>query len=69
MMPPMPIRNQISNQDTSEAKVKTRLTLSYFHHASSFKLVYKTLSQSFDETALKYSDDECFIFKSRQIID
>ncbi|CAF1334814.1 unnamed protein product [Adineta ricciae] len=45
---------------------KTKLTSSYFHHASSFQLTYQTLSQSFDEMARKYADHECFIFKGEQ---
>ncbi|CAF0825579.1 unnamed protein product [Rotaria sordida] len=44
----------------------TKLTSSYFHHVSSLPFVYKTLSQSFDETAAKYPDHECYIFKSEQ---
>ncbi|CAF3766265.1 unnamed protein product [Rotaria sordida] len=43
-----------------------KLTSSYYHHASPFRMVYKTLSQSFDETADKYSDHECLVFKSEQ---
>jgi len=42
----------------------TKLTSSYFHHVSSLPLIYKTLSQAFDETANKYPNHECYIFKS-----
>jgi hypothetical protein len=40
-----------------------KLTHSYFYHASSLPFVYKTISQSFDETAAKYPDHECYVFK------
>ncbi|CAF1407730.1 unnamed protein product [Adineta steineri] len=43
-----------------------KLTSSYFHHVSSLPLQYKTISQSFDETAAKYPDHECYVFKSEQ---
>lgn len=49
-----------NNSTTSSAK----LTSSYYHHASSLPFVNKTFSQSFDDTAAKYPDHECFIFKS-----
>ncbi|CAF0850171.1 unnamed protein product [Adineta steineri] len=44
----------------------TKLTSSYFHHSSSLPFVYKTISQNFDETAAKYPDHECYVFKSEQ---
>ncbi len=44
-----------------------KLTLSYFHHASSLPFVYKTVSQSFDETAAQHPDHECYVFKSNYI--
>ncbi|CAF2685801.1 unnamed protein product [Rotaria sp. Silwood2] len=43
-----------------------KLTSSYYHHAAPFPMVYKTLSQSFDAIAEKYSDHECLVFKSQQ---
>ncbi|CAF1113515.1 unnamed protein product [Rotaria sordida] len=52
--------------DYTTATPTSKLTSSYFHHASSFPLVYKTVSQSFEETANKYSDHECYVFKSEQ---
>ncbi len=42
----------------------TKLTSSYFHNASSIPFLYKTISQNFDETAAKYPDHECYVFKS-----
>ena len=42
----------------------TKLTTSYFHHASSLPFIYKTIGQSFDDTAAKYPDHECYVFKS-----
>ena len=50
---------QFEKQDSS-----TKLTSSYFHHVSSLEFVYKTLSQGFDETAAKYPDHPCYVFKS-----
>jgi hypothetical protein len=47
----------------SSTSPSTKLTHSYFHHASSLPFVYKTISQSFDETAAKYPDHECYVFK------
>jgi fatty-acyl-CoA synthase len=56
---------QFTKRDSST----TKLTSSYFHHVSALPFVYKTLSQSFDETAAKYRDYECFVFKSMSIRD
>jgi len=42
----------------------TKLTTSYFHHTSSLPFSYKTIGQTFDETAAKYSNHECYVFKS-----
>ena len=42
----------------------TKLTSSYYHHVSSLPFAYKTISQSFDETAYKYPDHECYVFRS-----
>ncbi len=53
--------NKRHNSTTSPSS--TKLTHSYFHHASSLPFVYKTISQSFDETAAKYPDHECYVFK------
>ena len=47
----------------------TKLTSSYYHHVSSIPFVYKTISQSFDETANKYPDHECYIFRSTYSFD
>ncbi|CAF4638470.1 unnamed protein product, partial [Rotaria sp. Silwood1] len=47
----------------SSTTSSNKLTSSYFHHVSSLPLVYKTISQSFDEIAAKYPDHECYIFK------
>ncbi|CAF1250260.1 unnamed protein product [Adineta steineri] len=60
------IKNQIEKQDHFTMIPKINLTSSYFHHSSSFQLINKTLSQHFDEMALKYSNEECFIFKGEQ---
>jgi hypothetical protein len=54
---------QLKKRDSSTTP-STKLTSSYYHHVSSLPIVYKTISQNFDETAAKYSDHECFIFKS-----
>jgi len=53
---------QFKNRNTSTTAPSNKLTTSYFHHASSLPFVYKTISQSFDETAAKYPDHECFVF-------
>jgi len=53
---------QFKKQNSSTTT--TKLTSSYFHHVSSLPFVYKTISQSFDETADKYPDHECYVFKS-----
>jgi hypothetical protein len=47
----------------------TKLTSSYYHHASSLPFKYKTISQNFDETAAKHPDHECYVFKSILIRD
>ena len=55
----------IRNKTTASRPASTKLTSSYFHHSSALPLVYKTISQSFDETVAKYPDHECFVFKSK----
>ena len=52
------------DSSTTTTPLSTKLTSSYFHHVSSLPFVYKTISQSFDETAAKYPDHECYVFKS-----
>jgi hypothetical protein len=52
-----------NTRHNSTTSPSTKLTHSYFHHASSLPFVYKTISQSFDETAAKYPDHECYVFK------
>lgn len=54
---------QFNKRNTSTVPT-TKLTSSYFHHVSSLPLIYKTVSQTFDETANKYPDHECYVFKS-----
>ncbi|CAF2539795.1 unnamed protein product [Rotaria sp. Silwood2] len=56
---------QFKKRNSSTAP-STKLTSSYFHHVSSLPFVYKTIGQNFDETAAKYPDHECYIFKSEQ---
>ena len=53
------------NTSTTTTSTSKKLTSSYFHHSSALPLVYKTISQSFDETVAKYPDHECFVFKSK----
>ena len=53
----------IRHETTTSRPSSTKLTSSYFHHVSPLPLVYKTISQSFDETATKYPDHECYVFK------
>ncbi|CAF4325385.1 unnamed protein product, partial [Rotaria sordida] len=59
------IISQFKKRHSSTAS-STKLTTSYYHHASLLPFVYKTISQSFDETTAKYPDHECFVFKSEQ---
>ncbi|CAF1494040.1 unnamed protein product, partial [Adineta steineri] len=46
----------IFKKHNSSTTKSTKLTSSYFHHVSPLQLQYKTISQSFDETADKYPD-------------
>jgi fatty-acyl-CoA synthase len=55
---------QLNKRNNSTTTSSTKLTSSYFHHVSSLPLIYKTLGQSFDETADKYPNHECYVFKS-----
>jgi hypothetical protein len=57
---------QFKKRDSSTTSSK-KLTSSYYHHVSPRPFVYKTISQSFDETAAKYSDHECYVFKGISI--
>jgi hypothetical protein len=54
---------QFNKRNTS-----TKLTSSYSHHVSSLPFIYKTLSQTFDETVNKYPNHECYVFKSISFI-
>jgi hypothetical protein len=58
-------KKRASSTTTPSAK----LTSSYYHHVSSLPFVYKTISQNFDETAAKYPDHECYVFKSTSVKD
>jgi hypothetical protein len=57
------------NNSTTPQTPSLKLTSSYYHHASSLPLIYKTISQNFDETAAKHPDHECYVFKSISIRD
>ena len=57
------IKLQLTKRNNSSTPT-TKLTSSYYHHVSSLPFVYKTISQNFDETAAKYPDHECYVFKS-----
>jgi len=57
---------QLNKRNTSTT---TKLTSSYCHHVSSLPLIYKTLSQQFDETANKYPNHECYVFKGIFLIN
>jgi hypothetical protein len=59
---------QFIKRNNSTTTPSTKLTSSYYHHVSSLPFVYKTISQNFDETAAKYPDHECYVFKSISII-
>ncbi|UJR10171.1 hypothetical protein I4U23_014387 [Adineta vaga] len=63
---PLWIVLQFKIRHSSSSNPSTKLTSSYFHHTSSLPFVYKTISQSFDETAQKYPDHECYVFKGEQ---
>lgn len=53
----------ISYATKRNSSTSAKLTSSYYHHVSSLPLIHKTLGQVFDETAKKYPEHECFIFK------
>ncbi len=55
---------QLKKRDSSTTTSSTKLTSSYYHNASVRPFLYKTISQNFDETAAKYPDHECYVFKS-----
>jgi hypothetical protein len=56
---------QLRKRDSSTTTTtSTKLTSSYYHNSSVLPFIYKTISQSFDETAAKYPDHECYVFKS-----
>lgn len=56
----------ISSYQHHTAASSKKLKSSYFHHHTDLELVYKTISQSFDETAHQYANEECYVFKSEQ---
>ena len=53
---------QLKKRDSSTT---TKLTSSYYYHNSSLPFIYKTTSQNFDETAVKYPDHECYVFRGK----
>ncbi|UJR12979.1 hypothetical protein I4U23_000005 [Adineta vaga] len=57
---------QLKKHSSAIASSLTKLTSSYYHHVSSLPLIYKTLSQSFDEIAIGHPNHECYIFRSEQ---
>jgi hypothetical protein len=57
------------NNSTTVNSSLPKLTSSYCHHVSSLPLIYKTVSQTFDETAKKYPNHECYVFKSMFIFN
>jgi len=58
---------QLQKRNSSTTTTSTKLTSSYYHNSSVLPFIYKTISQSFDETAAKYPDHECYVFKSISI--
>ncbi|CAF1578319.1 unnamed protein product [Adineta ricciae] len=49
-----------------DSSTSAKLTSSYYHNVSSVPLIHKTLGQVFDETAKKYPEHECFVFKGER---
>jgi non-ribosomal peptide synthetase component E (peptide arylation enzyme) len=41
----------------------SKLTKSYYHHASEIPLLYHTVGQHLDQLALSYPNHECYVFK------
>jgi len=55
-----------SRLQSTSIKVHTpssKLTQSYYHHASEIPLVYDTIGQHLDKLATDYPDHRCYVFK------
>jgi fatty-acyl-CoA synthase len=48
---------------TNASILSTKLTKSYYHHASEIPLVYDTIGQHLDKLSIEYPNHQCYVFK------
>ncbi len=54
---------RFSSSSTKTPSPSSKLTQSYYHHASDIPLLYHTLGQHLDQLAHAYPNHECYVFK------
>lgn len=47
----------------TSTKIPSKLTQSYYHHASEIPLLYDTIGQHLDKLAIEYPNHQCYAFK------
>lgn len=57
------LSSRLASTATKLSIPSTKLTQSYYHHASEIPLVYDTIGQHLDKLALDYPDHQCYAFK------
>ncbi len=55
---------RFSSSSTKTPFPSSKLTQSYYHHASDIPLLYHTLGQHLDQLAHAYPNHECYVFKA-----
>lgn len=57
------VTSRFSSSNTPSLFPSTKLTQSYYHHASTIPLLYHTIGQHLDQLADAYPNHECYVFK------
>jgi fatty-acyl-CoA synthase len=55
--------SRLSSSHTKTPFPSSKLTQSYYHHASDIPLLYHTVGQHLDQLAHAYPNHECYVFK------
>jgi fatty-acyl-CoA synthase len=53
----------LSSSTTKPPFLSSKLTQSYYYHASDIPLLYHTIGQHLDQLAYTYPNHECYVFK------
>ncbi len=58
------LSSRLSSSHTKTHFSSSKLTQSYYHHASNIPLLHHTIGQHLDKLAHEYPNHECYAFKS-----